>query len=129
MVKFSEKFGLPTDREKLLAGDKNFEIFKIEIIKSKKLYDVKEETEQGIKVSRKYIDIAYIDAHPCDDNGKPTKDIIKYYAPNAPIVAGCKDMLTAFGQKSKDGTLSEGIYIEEVKSKAGDSKNEYLFFT
>jgi len=128
MAKFSDVFGLPKDRIKLLAGVTNFWIFKIEIIKSKKLYDVKEEMPDGTtKISRKLIDIAYFDTHP-DEDGKPTKEVIKYFAPNAPIVAGCKDMLEKYGHKSKDGLLSELIFIEEVKSKAGDAKNEYLFF-
>lgn len=128
MAKFSDVFGLPKDRVKLLAGVGNFEIFKVEIIKSKKLYDVKEETEQGTKISRKLIDIAYFDTHPCDDDQKPTKEVVKYFAPNAPIVSGCKDMLEKYGHKSKEGILSEPVYIEEVKAKAGDAKNEYLFF-
>lgn len=129
MAKYSEVFGLPKDRVKLTAGISNFWIFRIEIIKSKKMYEVKEETEQGTKITRKLIDIAYIDTHP-DENGKPIKEeVIKYFAPNAPIVAGCKDMLASYGGKSKDGTLSEMVFIEEVKSKAGDAKNEYLFFT
>jgi hypothetical protein len=126
-VKFSDKFGLPKDRLKLDAGFRNFEIFKIEIIKSKKLYDVREETEAGTKISKKLIDIAYIDAYECDDNGKPQKDkIIKYYAPNAPIVAACKDILTAFGKK--DGMLTETVYIGEVATKDSEGKNAYLYF-
>jgi hypothetical protein len=126
-VKFSDKFGLPKDRLKLDVGFGNFEIFKIEIIKSKKLYDVREETEAGTKITKRLIDIAYIDAFECDNNGKAQKDkIVKYYAPNAPIVAACKDILAAFGKK--DGTLTEGVYIGEVASKEGEGKNAYLYF-
>lgn len=121
MVNFGDKFGLPKDRFKLEKGLSNFDIVKIEIIKSKKLYDVREETEAGTKVTKKLIDIAYID---CEIDG----EIKKFYAPNAPIVDACKDILKEYGKK--DGSLTEPVRIQEVKEeKAEGSKNAYLYFT
>jgi hypothetical protein len=130
MAKFGEAFGLPKDRFKLTTGLKDFWIFRIEITKSKKLYDVKETQPDGsVKILKKLIDIAYMDTYP-DIDGKPNKEeVIKYFAPNAPIVSGCKDMLAAYGKHTKDGTLSEPVFIEEVKGKIGEGQNEYLFFT
>jgi len=125
-VNYTDKFGLPADRFKLAAGSADFDIIKIEIVKSKKRYEQKEDTEQGTKVKRDLIDIAYIDVLLFED-GKPSKEVTKYYAPNAPIVAACKDILKEYGKP--DGTLREAVHINEVKTGKGDSKNEYLFFT
>lgn len=127
MVNFADKFGLPKDRVKLEAGLTNFDIVKIEMIKSKKAYDVREETEAGTKISKKKIDIAYLDVHLFDDNDKPSKEISKYYSPNAPVVASCKEILETFGKP--DGSLREPVHINEVKEGMGENKNPYLFFT
>jgi hypothetical protein len=125
-IKFSERFGLPKDRQKLTADWSDFDIVKVEIVQSKKMYDVRTETESGTVVKKKKIDIAYIDVHLYED-GKPSKEITKFYAPNAPIAAACKDILESYGKP--DGTLKEPIYIAEVKEEKGENKNSYLFFT
>jgi hypothetical protein len=107
----------------------NFSIFKVEITKSKKLYDVKKETETGTQIKKELIDIAYIDANPLE-NGQPNKDeILKFYSPNGAIVEGCKDMIKKYPPKGKDGNLSEPVEIEAVMEKEGEGKNAYLYFT
>lgn len=125
-IEFKEKFGLPTDRMKLVAGIYDFDIVKVEIVKSKKKYEKKEETETGTKLTKGLIDIAYMDVFYIE-NGKREKEVTKFYAPNNAIVESCKEILMAYG--NKDGSLKEAVHIAEVKAKAGESKNEYLYFT
>lgn len=113
-IKFSEKFGLESDREKLMAGIGKFDIIRIEIKESKKEYDTKDGAQK--------ISIAHIDVQMKVDGS-----IKKYYSPNGPILQACKDMLAEIGTKSKDGTLKEPVFIDEVKV-AGQKGREYLFF-
>jgi hypothetical protein len=143
MVKFGDKFGLPKDRKKLEGGITNISIFKIQIVKSKKLYDVTEENpETGkIEVKKKLIEIAYFDAHPYEMNGEKVaidkKETLKYYSPNGAIVEACKDFVQAFGAPLNgeittglEYPLSQSVEIEKVGSKSGEkSKNPYLYFT
>jgi hypothetical protein len=114
VVKFGEKFGLESDRVKLAAGIGKFEVVRIEIKESKKEYDTKD--------GAKKIKIAHIDVVMKSDGS--TK---KYYSPNGPILQACEDMLNDIGVKSKDGTLKEPVYIDEVKT-AGTKGREYIFF-
>lgn len=113
-IKFSDKFGLESDRVKLAVGIGKFDITRIEIKDSKKEYDTKD--------GAKKIKIAHIDVQMKADGS-----VKKYYSPNGPIIQACEDMLESIGVKSKDGTLKEAVYIEEVKV-AGQKGREYLFF-
>lgn len=117
-TKFSEKFGLESDRVKLAAGVGKFNITHIVLKESKKDYSSRAEGKE----STGKITIAHI-------NGISTVDgsIVKYYAPNAPIVQSCKDILDADGTKDPNGKLKDPIFIEEV-ALGGEKGREYLFF-
>lgn len=112
-VKFSQKFGLESDRVKLTAGIKNFDIVRVEIKESKKDY----KTADGDAK----IKIAHIDAVDKDSGKK-----LKFYSPNGPIVQSCKDMLESIGT-DKSGALKESVFIEAV-AEGGEKGREYLFF-
>jgi hypothetical protein len=113
-VKFSEKFGLESDRKKLASGIGNFDITRIEIKESKK--DYKKKDGEG------KIDIAHFDVIMKADNS-----VGKYYSPNGPIIQACKDILDSIGTRDKNGTLKESVYIAEV-AEAGEKGREYLYF-
>lgn len=114
-LKFSEKFGLESDRTKLAAGIGNFDITRIEIKESKKDYETKDGAQK--------IEIAHIDV-VMKSNGESKK----YYSPNGPIVQACKDMLAEVGTRDKNGTLKEPVFIAEVKT-GGSKGREYLYFS
>jgi hypothetical protein len=118
-TKFSEKFGLEGDRVKLAAGNGKFNITHIVLKESKKDYTTRS-ADNKEKIGK--ITIAHIDGVSTVDGS-----IVKYYAPNAPIVQSCKDILDADGTKDAKGKLKEPIFIEEV-AEAGEKGREYLYF-
>lgn len=118
VVKYSDEFGLESDRKKLAAGVGNFEITHIIMSESKKDYEVRD--NEG-KITLKKIPIVHFDVIQKDGQ------VGKYYSPNAPIIQACKDMLDKYGTKDKSGKLREAIYIEAV-AEAGSKGREYLHF-
>jgi len=118
-VKFSDEFGLESDRKKLMAGIGNFEITHIVMSQSKKLYEVK--SADGKSTEMKTIPIVHFDVKQKDGV------VAKYYSPNAPIIQACQDMLDRYGGKDKDGKLKEFVFIEAVV-EAGTKGREYLYF-
>jgi hypothetical protein len=134
VVKFGDKFGLEKDRLKLVKDIFDFDIVRIEIHKSKVLYDTTIEKEDGSKeVKKQRIDVASFDVLYYDD-GKPSKEISKFYSTSSPIVENCKEMLLAYDSGDGKGTLKEYVHIDIVMQKASkdakkNSKNPYLYFT
>lgn len=113
-IKFSEKFGLEADRVKLAAGNGKFNITHIALKESKKDYITEGKSGK--------ITIAHIDGISTVNS-----EVVKYYAPNGPIIQACKDILAADGTKDAKGKLKEPVYIDEV-AEAGEKGREYLYF-
>lgn len=134
VVKFGDKFGLEKDRFKLEKDVFDFDIVRIEIHKSKVLYDTTIVKEDGTKeIKKQKIDVVFFDVLYYED-GKPVKEIAKFYSTSGPIVESCKEMLTEYDSGDGKGTLAEHVHIDMVKQKASkdakkDSKNPYLYFT
>ena len=134
VVKYGDKFGLEKDRLKLISGIFDFDIVRIEIHKSKVSYDVTVLHDDGTKeIKKQKIDVASFDALYYED-GKPAKEITKFYSSSMPIVESCKEMLLAYDSGDTKGTLKEYVHIDMVMQKSSkdakkDSKNPYLYFT
>ena len=134
VVKFGDKFGLEKDRFKLVKDIFDFDIVAILIHKSKVLYDTTITHEDGTKeVKKQKIDIASIDAVYYED-GKPLKEIAKFYSSSMPIVESCKEIIAEYGSGDEKGTLKENVHIDMVMQKTSkdakkDSKNPYIYFT
>jgi len=120
-VSYAKKFGLDPERAKLDAGLKNFDILKIVVGESKKKYD-HEDSETGEIVHGK-IDIVSLDLLLEDGTIK------KVYAPNAPIVEACQNILKDPDFEAKpDGTLGVPCHIDEVIQGKGDKNRGYIAF-
>lgn len=132
--KYSEVFGMDKDRKKLDANDGSFWIFKIAIVKGKKLYDKREEQDGKTIMKKEPLDIVHFDVYAGDEEGFKKENPIKFYATNQPIIDACQDMLKAFGKKNptkeevENGIpLLEEFYVT-VQEKQGTAKQPYLCF-
>jgi hypothetical protein len=132
--KYSEVFGMDKDRKKLDKNDGSFWIFRIAIVKGKKLYDKREDTDDGKTLIKKEpLDIVHFDVHTGDENGFDKDSLVKFYSTNQPIIDACKDMLKGFGianptkeQKEEGIPLKEEFFVT-VQEKQG-TKQPYLCF-
>lgn len=129
MANFADKFGLPKDRFKLEEGAGNFEIIKIEFKESKKKYST---TEDGEKLVKKLVPIAYIDTRSTIGD----KAEMKYFSMSKVIVQSCIDIVASEGHSKKiedligkSFILKDKIFVAEVKKGTSEAGSKpYIFF-